>query len=698
MSRRARLFLAVFALSAGAPLARDAWAEGVEKNVHWSVRDVLEDDRYRFCHEDDYPLTPEEHAWCPIISGSSDVCPKLPAACKLPAVELSRSIASRRGGRGGRDASGKHPASDAPADRGPSEDERRRPAPEMRVDLSGMSVVASVLLIGLLVVFFGGVIHALVKNLLRDRAPAQEAAEEKAPARGPTPEETAKREIETDVQRLLARARSHAARGDYARAIDDAYAALLRRLDGDGLIEIHPSRTNGDYVRSLRERPDLNGAMRSIVRDVEGVQFGVTPPSEPLFRAVMDRVVPLVSRALSLALAVFGLSAALSFISVISCTPHAGGGDEGGGDRSPSGTQAVLEVLGTQGVKARRRGEALKAPDRALALVVLPGATIDDATWKDLFAWVSDKGGTLFLAGLPRVPDEVGLGLRVAEDAETSTALAADWSRGLRASLPPGKRLVDVNGDEPDDLFMILRGESSSTAGVVRRLGQGKVVVVADDRLVSNVSLAAPDNAQLFLDLLRFSPPAAEVEIVDEWTGVGAETPFAAVREARLWPVIAQLFLLLALLYLWKGSAFARLRDPPPAGRRAFADHARALGLAYRRARASRHAAGLYASWALDRLRERVHRSGRRGLIPLAEAIAARTGRPESEVMRALVEASGARDEAAPASSLRAPPSARGARPSPRSRDGAAADLELVRELQGFLNATGQRTSDRKTT
>ncbi|WP_437869642.1 DUF4350 domain-containing protein [Sorangium sp. So ce363] len=694
MSRRARLFAALFALSAGAPLARDARAEDAEKNVHWSVRDVLEDDRYRFCHEDDYPLTPEEHAWCPIIAGSSDVCPELPAACKLPPVELSRSAVSGRGGRGGRDASGKHRAGGAPTDRGPNEDERRRPWPEMRVDLSGMSFFASVLFIGLLVVFFGGVIHALLKNLLRDRAPADEAKEEKAPARGPTPEETARREVETDVQRLLARARSHASRGDHARAIDDAYAALLRRLDGDGLIEIHPSRTNGDYVRSLRERPDLNGAMRSIVRDVEGVQFGVTPPSEPIFRAVMDRVVPLVSRALALAFVAFGLSAALS---CISCTPHAGG-DEGGGDRSPSGTQAVLEVLDEQGFKARRRGEALAAPDRALALVVLPGATIDDATWKDLFAWVSDKGGTLFLAGLPRLPDEVELGLRVAQDAETSTALAADWSRGLRASLPPGKRLVEANGDEPEDLYMILRGESSSTAGVVRRLGEGKVVVVADDRLVSNVSLAAPDNAQLFLDLLRFAPYATEVEIVDEWTGVGAETPFEAVREANLWPVIAQLFLLLALLYLWKGSAFARLRDPPAAGRRAFADHARALGLAYRRARASRHAAGLYASWALDRLRERVHRSGRRGLIPLAEAIAARTGRPEAEVMRVLVEASGAREDAAPASSLRAPESARGARPSPRSRDGAAADLELVRELQGFLDATGQRTSDRKTT
>ena len=105
--------------------------------------------------------------------------------------------------------------------------------------------------------FAGAVRHAVVTNLLRDRAPADETREEPAPAREPSPEETARREVETDVQRLIARARGHAARGDHARAIDDAYAALLRRLDGDGLIEIHPSRTNGDYVRRLRKRPSM---------------------------------------------------------------------------------------------------------------------------------------------------------------------------------------------------------------------------------------------------------------------------------------------------------------------------------------------------------------------------------------------------------------------------------------------------------
>jgi hypothetical protein len=184
-------------------------------------------------------------------------------------------------------------------------------------------------------------------------------------------------------------------------------------------------------------------------------------------------------------------------------------------------------------------------------------------------------------------------------------------------------------------------------------------------------------------------PPAREIEICDAWTGAGAQTPIESLQQARLTPVVVQLFVLLGLLLLWKGRAFARLRDPPSEARRAFADHARALGLAYGRSRASRHVAGLYAVWALERLRERVHRSGRQGLIPLAEAIAQRTGRPEGEVMGVLVEATSAREEAAPPSSFRASPRL----PAPRGRGGdAESDLALMRALMSFLSATGSKS------
>ncbi len=310
-------------LAALASSVRSARAEEVGQ----SVRSVLEDPRYRFCHEDDYPLTPEEHAWCPMVGEISGACPGLPKACKLPPVPLSL----RWGGFRTRDQ-----GEAEPAERAPQEDGRQR-APEWDLTLPDMSTFARVLFFALLAVGLFFVVRAIVKNVRRD--PAPEKDDEAAPtpdAPGPA-EPAAKSAVETDVDRLLARARAAAARGDYARAVDDAYAALLRRLDGDGLIEIHPSRTNGDYVRRLGSydggsapkppltagRPDLKEEVRSIARDVEGVQFGATPPSEPVFRSVLERVLPLVGRALALALVFFGLSVGLS------CAPHGRGGRRG---------------------------------------------------------------------------------------------------------------------------------------------------------------------------------------------------------------------------------------------------------------------------------------------------------------------------------------------------------------------------------
>jgi hypothetical protein len=236
---------------------------------------------------------------------------------------------------------------------------------------------------------------------------------------------------------------------------------------------------------------------------------------------------------------------------------------------------------------------------------------------------------------------------------------------------------------------LLLRDGATYAAAFSRAKGQ--IVIFADDRLFTNTALAVGDNAGFLVRLFESMPAPRRIEIGDMWTGAGASTPFEAVAHAELLPVILQLFVLLALLYLWKGIPFASLRDPPAETRRAFADHARALGLAYGRARASKHVVGLYATWALDRLRERVQRSGRQGLIPLAEAIAMRTGRPEAEVMRVLLDATSSRDETAPPSLSYARSARSPAKKRPSTRDEAASEFALMRELEGFLSATGRR-------
>jgi hypothetical protein len=186
------------------------------------------------------------------------------------------------------------------------------------------------------------------------------------------------------------------------------------------------------------------------------------------------------------------------------------------------------------------------------------------------------------------------------------------------------------------------------------------------------------------------------VQLVGDWTGSGASTPIESVAHGKLLPLLGQLALFLLAFYLYKGRAFGVLRDSAAASRRAFADHARALGAQYAKAHAARHALGLYAGYALDRLRERVRLGGRRGLSPLAEAIATRTGREVGEVMRLLVEAQAARDEVAAlggsaSGSARwpvVPAVSTAPAPSP-GRAAAFEDLEELRRLAWLVEQTG---------
>ena len=661
-----------------------------------AARAVLADERYRFCHEADYPLSVDEHAWCPILIESSEVCPSLAQACLLPPA--TRDLAP-----GAPSKKAKKPAEtkpDEPRDPASSGDAPPRDEPDRITVAPSLSLVSQVLFILLILAFVVIVGREIAKSFFRssgEEAPAAEPAPAEitqtaaSPPRGP---------VETDVDRLLARARAAAARGDYARAIDDAYAALLRRLDGDGHIDIHPSRTNGDYVRQLRDQARLRLAVRDVAREVERVHFGAAAPSESTFRAVLDRVVPLVNRALAVALFCLGASA------IVACSPLAAATSRTDTLAvSPSGSQALSDLLARHDFKVKRRTETLSTLTGAKTVVIRATTPIDAETWVHLLEWV-DTGGRLVVGGARGLPPELRLALGETTFPQTAVEVIPALSRtfgNYRLQVPAGPALFrtdvsNVNNDDDDDDDaphpLLMRGETIYAEAMDR--GPGQILIFADDRLFTNAALAVPGNSMFLVKLFESFPAPREIEIADAWTGAGASTPFAAVAHAELLPVIVQLFVLLALLYLWKGIPFARLRDPPAETRRAFADHARALGLAYGRARASKHVLGLYASWALDRLRERAQRTGRQGLIPLAEAIATRTGRPEAEVMRVLVDASSAREETAPPS-LR---SARSAQFDPKKkrsrRDDSASEFALMRELEGFLTATGRRRPVRR--
>jgi hypothetical protein len=626
--------------------------------VEASVRRVLASEPYHFCSDPSYPLAEDEVGWCPLVGASSRRCDALPASCRLGAVPwlIERGAHGGWGSRGEGSGDRGQPGGQG-GGREVSEDEPRTirlPA------LGGLGQILLWILIGAAVV---GLALLLAQNFRRAR---DKDAPDDVPDGDPAAIAQAAAQsggaVETDVDRLLARARAQAARGEFRRAIDDAYAALLRRLDGDGLIRIHPARTNGDYVRDLRERPELRAPVREVVREVERVQFGSQVASAQLFQTFLSRVLPLCGRAALWLLVGAGL------LSLSACPSHLRRGPRGSWDASPSGWRAVSEVLGQSGIKVVHRLQSLdRLGVEDTVVVLLPGAPVGRRTWERLLAWVGRGGSLVVASGASWLPERLHLEMsneRASTEYAEVGADFADTFPDLRVAAPEHHQLSTHGADAKT---LLTRAGAPYAAWT--KVEEGDVIVLADGYLLTNAALAAADNAR-FLVLL-FNQLGKAAQFVDEATGQAPPTPLASVARGKLAPLLLQLTMLLGLFFWFKGRAFGTLRDPPLANRRAFVEHARAVGLQYAKARAKRYAFALYAGYALDRLRERVQVGGRRGLLGLAESVARKTGRNEGEVMRLLVEAQSARDATASQSGV------------------SQEDLSLMSALGSLLRETG---------
>jgi hypothetical protein len=565
------------------------------KPVPTLVREVLADKKFRFCHDPQFPLTSEEAAMCPFVVSSNLACPALAEVCKTGTGATRREMPKK-----------------------------------LDFDLPDLGGLPRLILLALLVGAIGAVIYVLVKNIRpwqRKPKEPEEAEEAAAVAAVSLPQE-----VESDVDRLLGRARAAAAAGDYARAIMELHAALLRRLEGAGLVAVHPSRTNGDYVRAVAgAKPELVAPVRSIVIDVERVQYGHGSASAELFQALMARV-QLVTLEKLLVLVLVGAT----IFGSTSCL-----GERGGWEYSPSGRAGVMRLLERAGrqVKERLTPLAKLKGDQVDAVVLLPGAEISDADWSALSGWVSDQGGTLVLAGMPdKRPDWVGG--KKSSDSKLGPALNVVGSKSFDRDhgpvdlpLPPSLPLEVDAGWEP----RLMRGKATANVYAAEKTyEEGTILALADDRLFTNGALPFGDNARALILLLS---DTMRVELVGELTGFVSPNPVASVARGQLAPFLGQLMLLSVLFFLLRGVAFGRLREPPPPTRRSFVEHVEAVGEQYARARAARHVLASYGHWVTERLRERVALPAGSGFIALADAVAVRTGKEAGEVMRLLMEA-----------------------------------------------------------
>ena len=666
--------------------------------------EVLEDDRYRFCHDDDYRLDRWEHQWCDLVGEPNEACPGLPAACQRPPREGGQ-LDGPGGGEGDCDGSGKGEGSAKPGGAGQGETDTgepggkdgKRAAPPPREPPPRRTVTIPTAMSGMAQVVFFVLIAAglalLIGVLLKGRLTGRDDLEDAEPLVDESEAEPAREEasiVETDVQRLLKRARQAAARGDFDQAIADVYAAALRRLEGDGLLDLHSSHTNADHLRALRDHPELAATLRAIVGDVEQVQFGATRASASLFESLLARVLPLTARplvALVLAVLATWLTPGLAWA-----------GDMAGSFSSPAGSRAVVELLRRHDIDVSYRLDELDSMEEDVGVIVLlSDAELEDSHWQAARQWVR-TGGVLVLAGVFPDDDDDWAIVNVATSS-TATRLSGAWQfedrlAGLDIQVPPGAALrVEPGGLEA--LPMLVRdGDDEPLYALHGSLGRGEIIALADDHLLTNIALAVGDNGEAILRILK---GRGSIQLVTSWTGAGASSPFEAVHRARLTPFIAQLLLLLALLFLWKGVAFGKLRDPLDTTRRRFADHVRAVGLQYTRARASAHALSAYARWALERLRERVPRGRQSDLDELADKLAVRTGWTIDEITSLLRYAQAASD-AGPATSHRPSSLRAGLEPTAQALSLNDADqrhlpmhVEQMQRLAQLIAALGRR-------
>ena len=582
--------------------------------VQANAGSILADGEYAFCHHDDYPLTRHERTFCPLVGPDNPRCAAFAKAC---AAQVQ----------------------DKPASCDDEETSTIRSASKATGLLFRILYYALIFLCGGLLLWI--ILRYAIPAGIEDEAPRDRSADEPA-ANGPGKEE--RFQVETDVSRLIARARGHAQAGAYHKAIHDLHAALIRRLEGYRLIRVHPSRTNGDFLHDLEPRGDLRPEIRDMFGEVDRMEFGATVPDAAAYESLFAKVTTFVARPLAILL-LLGLAGSLLSCNLLK---------RGDAASVPSGHGALVTFLEKQGYEASFRIKSmenwrLSAPDQLLLLSNAP--QLPDHTYEELLEWVHE-GGTLMVANsayaTKRLHEAAGIkGIELAEISGPVTFHAkafptervnlptARLPEGLTFSLDPAK--AKQLGVTP----FLMKG--TLPYAVVRSSGQkGRLIVFADDDLFTNISLAIGDNGAVILH--AFAEHGVRIEVISQLTGSMSQNPAQALSKAGMTAFLWHLLAWAALFILWKGVPFGTPRDPEITNRRSFAEHVRALGLIYARAKASRWVLAAYGTYVFDRLRERLRLGGQHGFSRMTQALALRSGRDQGAIGRLLAETMDAKE------------------------------------------------------
>ena len=542
------------------------------------VAAAMADGHDGFCTKPTTPLSPRARSLC-VLGKELAKCPALIAACN----ETPPAAASVT------------PPKEEP-----------KPPHELP---SVVGSIATLVIWGVCAAVIVALLVAIGRLVARARAD-RELADERppvAPSLDEAPSSAAP--IESDAELLLRRAQEHAAHGALDAALFTYLQAALHALDRRGAIRIARHRTNGEYVRTCKDQ-DARAPLRGIVREVDAVQFGGAHPSHEGVARVSQWATSLV-RAATMAIAMVLLALGCSGARV------ADGND-------PAGDELFLELLRRQGVKlSSQRGSLATLPlptpeDPGPALIVdAERVPLDDDVRAHLMTWVR-AGGVLVLIGRPsQWPHEleVSRALASGNDVEVLAPIDVDAQLdddddGVHTAVAhlPSSAGLSWHGE---DLLSIANFSDGTRYAATQGFGAGRVIGIADDDLLSNVSLAYGVNADALISMLEWTRKT-ELRIARPEDGTSPpSSPFAAITRLDLGVGVVHLLVAIALLFAFAGSRLTRPTPSAPPRRRAFAEHIAATGALYARTSLHGHALAAFARHVDERLRARMPRDAR---------------------------------------------------------------------------------------
>ena len=159
------------------------------------------------------------------------------------------------------------------------------------------------------------------------------------------------------------------------------------------------------------------------------------------------------------------------------------------------------------------------------------------------------------------------------------------------AALSGGTEIARVGEDK---MYAVYKGH-----------GAGSLLAIASAEPLSNIGLAPRGNAAAALRLITYARPV-EITLAGPLDGLSLpDSPMAALAHAGLLRGLWHALVFALLLFAYAGIRQARATPPKSNARRAFAEHVRATGALYKKARAGAHARKQYAPWVIEELHAR---------------------------------------------------------------------------------------------